>query len=205
MRSRISLPLAIGLAIGTVAAAVVLGPGIAWAPPSSGGGGTAPVREQNVDADGNIKVHEQGTANVNVVNGDGRSPLYTTHVDLATEEPQGCTPISLPPGEFVIEHVHAWFVVPADSFLLIPTVVEGTFGGIGTSSSLVWLTASSQNLANDRVAAELHTALRIAEGFAETVGRMYRDAEHPVELCARDDDPDRGSRGDGVVSGYVAR
>jgi hypothetical protein len=27
-----------------------------------------PVREQNVDANGNIKVHEQGTANVNVTN-----------------------------------------------------------------------------------------------------------------------------------------
>lgn len=27
-----------------------------------------PVREQNLDADGNLKVHEQGTANVNVTN-----------------------------------------------------------------------------------------------------------------------------------------
>lgn len=27
-----------------------------------------PVREQNVDADGNVKVHEQGTADVNVTN-----------------------------------------------------------------------------------------------------------------------------------------
>jgi hypothetical protein len=30
-----------------------------------------PVREQNLDGDKNIKVHEQGTANVRVVDGDG--------------------------------------------------------------------------------------------------------------------------------------
>lgn len=31
-------------------------------------GNAVPVREQNLDASGNVKVHEQGTANVNVTN-----------------------------------------------------------------------------------------------------------------------------------------
>src|SRR6476620_6958377 len=31
-------------------------------------GNAVPVREQNLDGSGNVKVHEQGTANVNVTN-----------------------------------------------------------------------------------------------------------------------------------------
>jgi hypothetical protein len=202
MAGRISVPLAAGLAIGTVVAAIAFGPGIAWAPPSGGGGGTAPVREQNLDANGNIKVHEQGTANVNVINGDGRGALYTTQVELRTTEPQGCTPIPLPAGDFVIEHVHAWAVLPADVYLSIPTVVEGPFGGLGTSSTLVWLGALAQNVSADRSAAALSTALRIGEGFGPTAGRLYRDADHPVEVCGRDDNPAIGSSTGAVVSGY---
>ncbi len=41
--------------------------GAAWS--SNPGTGTAPVREQNVDSNGAIRVHEQGTADVRVTNG----------------------------------------------------------------------------------------------------------------------------------------
>ena len=41
----------------------------AWAgPPSAGAAGSAPVREQNLDANGSIRVHEQGTVMSQVTN-----------------------------------------------------------------------------------------------------------------------------------------
>jgi hypothetical protein len=59
----------------TVLGATVLQEQLAWAAPplpsvfvANDAASPVPAREQNVDADGNIKVHEQGTADVNVTN-----------------------------------------------------------------------------------------------------------------------------------------
>jgi hypothetical protein len=59
----------------TVLGATVLQERLAWAAPplpsvfvTNDAANPVPAREQNVDADGNIKVHEQGTADVNVTN-----------------------------------------------------------------------------------------------------------------------------------------
>jgi hypothetical protein len=61
----------------TVLGATVLQERLAWAAPplpsvfvANDAASPVPVREQNVDADGNLKVHEQGTADVNVTNGN---------------------------------------------------------------------------------------------------------------------------------------
>src|SRR5215207_5389659 len=58
-----------------VLGATVLQERLAWAAPplpsvfvANDAASPGPAREQNVDADGNIKVHEQGTADVNVTN-----------------------------------------------------------------------------------------------------------------------------------------
>ena len=209
MARRRTLPLIAGIGIGTIAATVMLRPGIAWAPPAEGTA-AAPVREQNLDGTGSIKVHEQGTANVRVVNGDGRGHLYSTAVDVRTDEPQGCNTVTLPAGDFVIEHAHAWFVIPVDTYLRIPTAVEidlpdGTTT-VGRSGTIIRLTSAPQNLADQTGwVSELHTAVRVNDGFAPVAGRMYRDPSNPIEFCARDNDADRGSSGDAAVSGYVVR
>ena len=59
----------------TVLGATVLREPLAWAAPpmpsvfvANDESSPVPAREQNLDADGNIKVHEQGTADVNVTN-----------------------------------------------------------------------------------------------------------------------------------------
>jgi hypothetical protein len=59
----------------TVLGATVLKGQLAWAAPpvpsvfvTNDASNPVPAREQNLDADGNIKVHEQGTADVNVTN-----------------------------------------------------------------------------------------------------------------------------------------
>ena len=59
----------------TVLGATVLREPIAWAAPpipsvfvTNDESSPVPAREQNLDADGNIKVHEQGTTDVNVTN-----------------------------------------------------------------------------------------------------------------------------------------
>ena len=59
----------------TVLGATVLREPLAWAAPpmpsvfvANDESNPVPDREQNLDADGNIKVHEQGTADVNVTN-----------------------------------------------------------------------------------------------------------------------------------------
>jgi len=55
---------AVAALVGGVFIGVTVLSGTAWAPPS----GPLKVAEQNLDASGNIKVHEQGTAKVNVNN-----------------------------------------------------------------------------------------------------------------------------------------
>jgi hypothetical protein len=59
----------------TILGATVLREPLAWAAPPmpsvfvvNDESSPVPAREQNLDADGNIKVHEQGTADVNVTN-----------------------------------------------------------------------------------------------------------------------------------------
>jgi len=54
------------LAVGLIAGGT--GIGMAAQPPDPTPGATQPVREQNLDADGLIRVHEQGVADVNVTN-----------------------------------------------------------------------------------------------------------------------------------------
>jgi hypothetical protein len=69
----------------TVLGATVSQERLAWAAPplpsvfvANDAASPVPAREQNVDADGNIKVHEQGTADVNVTN---------TSLPVASPEP----------------------------------------------------------------------------------------------------------------------
>jgi hypothetical protein len=69
----------------TVLGATVLQERLAWAAPplpsvfvANDAASPVPTREQNVDPDGNIKVHEQGTADVNVTN---------TSLPVASPEP----------------------------------------------------------------------------------------------------------------------
>jgi hypothetical protein len=206
MRNRI-IPLAAGIAIG---AAALFVPGVAWAPPGGGGGdaGSAPVREQNLDSNGNIKVHEQGTANVNVVNGDGRGLVQSTVLlaNAGTNDSTHCQSVVLPGGNFVLEHVHASFTGPVDVFLRIPRVTEGSFGGFAHSSTNVFLTAAPQNLAErEGRVSELHTAIIIHDAFAEVEGWLFRDSDEPVEVCAIDATPGVGHGGPVVISGYVVR
>jgi hypothetical protein len=52
-----------------LATAVLLSGIVAQAPPEPTLGPSQPVREQNLDSSGWIAVHEQGTSDVNVVNG----------------------------------------------------------------------------------------------------------------------------------------
>jgi hypothetical protein len=58
------------MVFGAMAASATLGAvvtgGVAWAPPADPG--TILVREQNLDGNGLVRVHEQGTAQVSVVN-----------------------------------------------------------------------------------------------------------------------------------------
>jgi hypothetical protein len=61
----------------TVLGATVLQERLAWAAPpvpsvfvTNDASNPVPAREQNVDPDGNIKVHEQGTVDVNLTNGN---------------------------------------------------------------------------------------------------------------------------------------
>jgi hypothetical protein len=58
-----------------------------------------PVREQNLDASGNIKVHEQGTANVNVTNSSlaVASPAPITGGGGAGQAAAGGSPFSVVP------------------------------------------------------------------------------------------------------------
>lgn len=66
MRRIVPQILVAAVASGFVAAAV--GGSVAVANPNPSAPPAQPVREQNVDASGAIRVHEQGTANVNVTN-----------------------------------------------------------------------------------------------------------------------------------------
>jgi hypothetical protein len=85
----------------TVLGATVLQERLAWAAPplpsvfvANDAASPVPAREQNVDADGNIKVHEQGTADVNVTN---------TSLQVAPRTPilsgGGAVPLSACPNE----------------------------------------------------------------------------------------------------------
>ena len=58
------LTLALGIVLGLVLPGQIDGPAVAAPPPPA----DTKVREQNLDGSGLIRVHEQGTANVNVTN-----------------------------------------------------------------------------------------------------------------------------------------
>lgn len=200
-----------GLAIFAVAVGAVGGmtvvPDPAWAPPAATPP-PQPVVEQNLDAHGNVKVHEQGTANVNVV--DGNEP-YSVHLDVNAGNPQRCKDVPLPAGDLLIAHVEAWFTGPTDAFLLIPVIVETNFPGnptpgIGWSQSLVLLEGLGQNLTEHRGRAlGLGTTLLVQDGFTNDVGRLFRDADNPVQFCAEDESQSVEEGGDAIISGSVIR
>jgi hypothetical protein len=114
----------------TVLGATVLQEQLAWAAPplpsvfvANDAASPVPAREQNVDAAGNIKVHEQGTADVNVTN---------TSLSVASPRPVtggsktlgiGCPSESLQPEPIVASALQiAWVGGGA-------TTVELTLGG----------------------------------------------------------------------------
>jgi hypothetical protein len=75
MRRRASISALLLIGVGVVLGATVFRTDIAQATGlaqsvtvNNTAGNPVPVREQNLDGSGNIKVHEQGTANVNVTN-----------------------------------------------------------------------------------------------------------------------------------------
>jgi hypothetical protein len=131
-----------------VLGSVVLGATVFRAPLASAAGGIPsmfvandkkqplPVEEQNLDADGNIKVHEQGTADVNVTNGSLRvaprpDPVTGGAVTLGI----GCPSSSTQPETIVASALQiAWIGAGATTVrLLRGDSVAARFVGPGVS------------------------------------------------------------------------
>jgi hypothetical protein len=92
-----------------------------------------PVREQATDANGNLKVHEQGTATVNVV--DNHEPWqHAFSVNVADGSNSGEDFYTVPAGKrLVVQYVGVQADVPPNEGVLIQfsaTGELGTFGGV---------------------------------------------------------------------------
>lgn len=94
-----------------------------------------PVREQNLDADGNVRTHEQGTANVNVTN--AAVPVLEKHtpfqVALTKTNWEGQSAaglnVSIPTGKMlVVQTLSASAYVEAGQSVKVQVVTQGAGG-----------------------------------------------------------------------------
>lgn len=101
-----------------------------------------PVREQNLDANGNIKVHEQGTTNVNVTN-DSAVPVKTqqqlTEYAAEKELQEGGSPLDASVAQYreirVVSTLASPFICSPGDQLIVDASEGGTlFFDLGTIS-----------------------------------------------------------------------
>jgi hypothetical protein len=96
-----------------------------------------PVRDVNTDSSGNIKVHEQGTANVNVV--DNREPFQRSfNINLSDGDFGGSDSFTVPAGKrLVVQYVAVSAGIPPNEGVSIEysaTGGAGTFAGVPIQS-----------------------------------------------------------------------
>ena len=130
--------------------AVVTG-GVAWAPPADPG--TLLVREQNLDANGLVRVHEQGTARVSVVN----SP----EVRVAATDPYQRT-VSASNSTDQVENLQ--LSVPAGKRLVVQYVSVFAEVPVGQTASAA---ITGQGLGNQAVSSTIRLAMPRSSTFGD--------------------------------------
>jgi len=182
-------------------------------PPDPTPGATKPVREQNLDADGWIAVHEQGTVEVqNAIDQFGEIPLLVQVDEQAGKQPvlwacgnivptdsviTGCTvggtPWAVPEGKrLVIEMISVKLDIDSTiiSWVDIRTMVDGSRHSLEIPMQYVGVKANGWSS---------YVALENVKLYADYEGGQF----HTPMIIVRKEDQTLGAYVTGAISGYL--
>jgi hypothetical protein len=183
-----------------------------------------PVQEQNRDASGAIKVHEQGTANVVVTGAVKIDPTQNTvqlggqpiQVQATSEEQRfsvveqafsssdtgtNCVDLTtLPAGTLLIESIDVHAFTGMQTYLFASSESPG--GGAFGVGARIPVPLADYPIGTD-VNGHATTALVVRDGglAASAPGEVTRDDAHPVKLCVKDETPSSAINSLWTISG----